>query len=117
MESLDKKPAIKGKRSKKTREEIEEYLDDMARYIPATVPVDFLESEFICAAGDFILGWMIDHKLPQDVITVFRLIEFSNMYRHEAVTHEGYVSKDLEQEAPEYVLNGLRALKRLGHKF
>lgn len=82
------------------------------------LPVDFLE-ETLCRSGaNLLLQKLEDIKAPTDVIDLFRGIDWASWYVAECYKNGlDAVPSNVNESAPEHLVNALNAMNRLGYKF
>jgi hypothetical protein len=81
------------------------------------VPIDFSYNILACWGGDCLMEWFFKNNIPLEVRELFNAVMFFGMFRTEAATHDGLVSKALNEDAPHYLTESLRCMTALGWKW
>jgi len=75
--------------------------------------VEYLATES-CQA---VLDWLYKIKAPMEVIVAYQTFGWGNLFVKDSLQLGGKISEWNNQSAVEFVIDGLNALDKLGHRF
>lgn len=81
------------------------------------VPVKFIESMFCNDGEQALYQWLVDHKTPKEILDLCQVVFWSYHYTTDALKNNGLVDEVLNNEAPEFVFDGLRILNKMNFDF
>lgn len=81
------------------------------------LPLEYVHQVFCSMIPDFLLQWMIDQKIPADIIRLFHITGFGQVYETDAMKNAGQVHGDLNDMAYSELGEALRILAKLGFYF
>ena len=89
----------------------------MSKFQKPAIPVNFVEVILVVSTSQAILDWMIEHKAPSYMIEIFQTFCWGNLFVQDSLKYDGQISKTLNEETIEMVIDGLNALGEMGHRF